>query len=87
MAPCNDHDPRDDAEQDVGVVVVPYQSLSEEALDGILGEFVSREGTDYGDYDVSFEQKKQQVLNQLRSGKAQLFFDPQSSSCHLAPFD
>lgn len=66
-----------------GVLIIPHQQLSAEALDGILAEYVSREGTDYGDYNVSFDQKKQQVLNQLASGKAVLLFDPESERCHI----
>ena len=36
-----------------GVLAIPYQQLSADALDGILDEFVTREGTDYGDYQYS----------------------------------
>jgi uncharacterized protein YheU (UPF0270 family) len=68
---------------DHGVIEIPYQRLSADALDGVLAEFVGREGTDYGDYDVSWEQKKQQVLVQLQQGKAVLLFDPDAGSCHI----
>ena len=66
-----------------GVLVIPYQKLSADALDGVLEEYVSREGTDYGDYNVSFTQKKQQVLAQLASGKAVLLFNPEEGRCHI----
>ncbi|WP_430462926.1 YheU family protein [Thalassolituus sp. LLYu03] len=72
----------DDAPQP-GVIEIPYQRLSADALDAILEEFVSREGTDYGDYDVSFDDKKAQVLSQLRQGAATLLFDPVSQTCHI----
>ena len=74
--------PFDDS-PDHGVIEVPYQRLSSEALDAILAEFVGREGTDYGDYEVSFEQKKAQVLQQLKTGQALLLFDPIAESCHI----
>ncbi|WP_246624938.1 YheU family protein [Oceanobacter mangrovi] len=76
------NDFNDDA-PDHGVIEVPWQQLSPEALDGILGEFVLREGTDYGDYEFSFEDKKQQVLAQLRDKTAKLLFDPIENSCHI----
>lgn len=78
---------RSDDEQDQppeeGVLEVPWQQLSEEALDAILSEFVSREGTDYGEQLFSFDQKKLAVLEQLKSGKATLLFDPVGNSCHI----
>ena len=47
----------DETPQD-GVLAIPYQQLSADALDGILEDFVTREGTDYGDYDYSLADKK-----------------------------
>lgn len=66
-----------------GVVEIPWQRLSADALDAILEDFVGREGTDYGDYDFSLEDKKAQVAAQLRNGKATLLFDPISQTCHI----
>lgn len=78
----SDVPPQDDAPFE-GVLEVPWQRLSQDALDGILAEFVSREGTDYGDYDYSLDDKKQHVLNQLQRGDAVILFDPLSSTCHI----
>ena len=72
----------EDAPQE-GVLAIPYQQLSAEALDGILEDFVCREGTDYGDYDVSLEDKKAQVKAQLADGSAMLLFDPVQQTCHI----
>lgn len=72
-----------DAAPALGVLAIPYQRLSAEALDAIIGEFVSREGTDYGDYHYSFDDKKNQVLSLLQHGKASLLFDPSNNSCHI----
>lgn len=66
-----------------GVLVIPYERLSEEALAGIIEEFISREGTDYGDYHYSFADKKAQVLSQLATKKALILFDPIDQSCHI----
>jgi len=61
-------------------VAVPHTELSAEALRGIAESFVLREGTDYGERDVSHEQKVAQVIRQLERGEAQIMFDPQDSS-------
>ena len=36
-------------------MVVPWSSLSEDALVGIIEDFVTREGTEYGASDISLE--------------------------------
>jgi len=66
-----------------GVIAIPYQRLSSDALDAIIEDFVGREGTDYGDYHFSLDDKKNQVLAQLHAGTATLLFDPVLQSCHI----
>ncbi|MGB1092948.1 MAG: YheU family protein [Oceanobacter sp.] len=77
-----DRAPEDGAPEE-GVMEIPWQHLSAEALDGVVGEFVSREGTDYGDEEYSFDDKKQAVIRQLQSGHARLLFDPVGNSCQI----
>lgn len=64
---------------------VPYTSLSEAALRGLIEEFVTREGTDYGHEDHSLEEKVRAVMNQLRRGEARITFDPETETCTLEP--
>ena len=61
-------------------VAVPYSELSADALDGVIDNFILREGTDYGDRAFSHEQKVAQVLRQLERGEARIMFDPIDSS-------
>lgn len=61
-------------------VAVPHTELSAEALQGIAESFVLREGTDYGERDVSHEQKVAQVIHQIERGEARIMFDPLDSS-------
>jgi len=70
-----------------GVIRVPADMLSADALNGIIEEFVSREGTDYGDYDFSFDDKKDQVRAQIRCGQVVILFDPVGETCQLALAD
>ena len=62
---------------------IPFQDLKVETLTAIIEEFISREGTDYGDHEISLEQKVQQVMNQLQRGKIVVTFGPESQSCDL----
>ncbi len=61
-------------------VAVPHTELSEEALRGVAESFVLREGTDYGERDVSHDEKVAQVIRQLQRGEARIMFDPLDSS-------
>ena len=61
-------------------VAVPHTELSKEALRGVAESFVLREGTDYGERDVSHDEKVAQVIRQLQRGEARIMFDPLDSS-------
>lgn len=60
---------------------IPYDQLSPEALQGVIEEFVTRDGTDYGEREISLETKVCQVLSQLKSGKAIIVFDQKTETC------
>ena len=62
---------------------IPFDQLSLKALRGVVEEFVTRDGTDYGEVEVPLEIKRNQVLDQLKSGKAVLVFDPESETCNI----
>jgi uncharacterized protein YheU (UPF0270 family) len=57
-----------------GVELDPEQ-LSPGALRGLVEEYVTREGTDYGQGEWSLEQKVSQVLRQIDGGDAKIVFD------------
>ena len=60
------------------MIVIPYESLSDQALQGVIEAFVLREGTDYGHRDYSLEEKVDRVMQALRSGRAEIQYDPDS---------
>jgi hypothetical protein len=62
-------------------VKIPYDQLSPEALHGVIEEFVTRDGTDYGEVEVPLGTKIAQVLAQIKSGKAVIVFDQETESC------
>jgi len=59
---------------------IPYDKLSKEALQGIIEEFINREGTDYGLIEASFTDKCDQVLAQIKRGDVLVVFDHGSQS-------
>ena len=56
-------------------IVIPHGDLSAEALRGVVESFVLREGTDYGEREVSLDRKVAQILRQLERGEVQIIFD------------
>ena len=68
-------------------VKIPFDHLSTKALHGAIEEFVTRDGTDYGEIEVSLETKISQVLGQLKSGKAVIVFDLESETCTILRSD
>lgn len=68
----------DDTSRPEPPIVVPHEQLSPDALRGVIEAFVLREGTEYGERDVSLDVKVAQVLRQLQRGEAQIVFDPAS---------
>ncbi len=66
---------------------IPWQSLTEDALTGVVEDFVTREGTEYGLQEVDLDKKIQQVLAQLRAETAFIVFDSESNSCSIVTKD
>ena len=64
---------------------IPYQELGADVLQGIIEEFVLREGTEYGSSEYSLEQKTEQVMAQLRSGKVVIVYDETEETCNIVP--
>lgn len=62
------------------MIAIPINELSAEALQGVLEEFVNREGTDYGELELSLAQKTQQLRHQWQRGEIVLVFDPESET-------
>ena len=57
--------------------------LSPESLRGLIEEFVTRDGTDYGAVEQSVDEKIAQVSAQLASGEARLVFDPAAQTTNI----
>jgi uncharacterized protein len=69
----------------MALVVVPIVRLSREALDGLIEEFVTRDGTDYGAQEVTLEEKKSAVIRQLDRGEIVVVFDSESETANIVP--
>jgi uncharacterized protein len=64
-------------------MIIPYQNLSPKALLGVIEEFVTRDGTDYGLVEATLEQKINDVLRQVKKGDAVIVFDEATQTTNI----
>jgi len=64
-------------------VIIPLARLSKEALTGVIEEFVTRDGTDYGIVEIDLEQKIRSVLRQLEKGEALIVYDETTMTTNI----
>jgi hypothetical protein len=67
----------------MAVHIIPVNKLSADALRGVIEEFISREGTDYGEKETSPETKFRQVKDKLEKGLAVLVFDDKTETTNI----
>lgn len=72
----------DDETRPRGIRLAPDE-LSPAALRGLVEEFVTRDGTDYGAVERGVEEKIAHVLAQLAAGEACIVFDPEAETANI----
>lgn len=55
-------------------MIIPMEALSAEALTGLIEEFITREGTDYGEQVYTLADKVEQVRQQLARGDVVIIY-------------
>jgi hypothetical protein len=56
-------------------MIVPAEAIPADTLENLIEEFVTRDGTDYGEQEVPLQTRVEQVRRQLVSGDAVVWFD------------
>lgn len=56
------------------MLLIPYQQLSTDTLDGLIEAFVLREGTEYGEQDIGLSDKVAQVKDQLQADQLVILY-------------
>ncbi|MGH1429883.1 MAG: YheU family protein [Neptuniibacter sp.] len=68
-------------------MIIPQDQLAPETLTSLLEEFVSRDGTDYGEEEVTLDEKVEEVRAKLISGEAVILFSESTGQCNIVPKD
>lgn len=64
-------------------IIIPHQELSPDTLHALIEEFVTRDGTDYGEVEMSLSGKTRQLYNRLSSGSAVIIYDTRTENCNI----
>lgn len=64
---------------------IPHTQLADDVLRAVIEEYITREGTDYGDREYTLDEKVEQIINQLRRREVLINYDPDTRTCQLAP--
>lgn len=64
-------------------MIIPYEQLSSDALQGLIEEFITRDGTDYGAEEISLTTKVEQVKQLLKRREMVVVFDLADESVSL----
>jgi len=67
----------------IELMEIPHTALDPATLCNLVEEFVTREGTDYGNHEYSLQDKVRQVLRQLHQGSVVIVYDSNSETCHI----
>jgi uncharacterized protein YheU (UPF0270 family) len=68
-------------------VEVPLDRINLDTLRKMVEEFVTREWSDLSDADCTFEDKVEQVMQQLKDHRIKVVFDLTSETCNIVPAD
>ena len=66
-------------------MIIPPERLDQATLNAILEEYITREGTDYGEVELSLEEKLAGLRPQILSGEVKIVLDETSESISLVP--
>lgn len=64
-------------------MLIPWNSLEASTLTAILEDFASRDGTDYGEVELSLASKVSQLRLALQQGKLVLFWSEHKQEISL----
>jgi uncharacterized protein YheU (UPF0270 family) len=64
-------------------VVVPPQRLQPDVLQALLEEYASRDGTDYGERELTLDEKVGRLQSQLNDGDLRILYDIDSEQWDL----
>lgn len=64
-------------------MIVPWKELDAHTLQNMIEEYVTRDGTEYGEQETPLETRVQQVRRHLEQGEAVVWFDEYAQTVNI----
>ncbi|MGY8870838.1 MAG: YheU family protein [Pseudomonadales bacterium] len=64
-------------------MIVPIESISAQALEGLIEEFVTRDGTDYGYDETPLASRVEQIKKKLKNKEIVVLFNEATDEVNL----
>jgi len=64
-------------------MIIPHTDIAADTLNALIEEFVTRDGTDYGDIESGLATKVQQVMNQLERKDVFIVYSEEYETCTI----
>lgn len=65
------------------MIEIDHTLLSADALENLIIDIITRQTTDYGDYEFDIKIKKQQLMRKLNSGEALIIYSSKEECCEI----
>lgn len=69
------------------MIEINHTLLSDEALDNLVIDIITRHSTDYGEFEMDFITKKNQLLRKLEEGEVVIMYYPNEGFCNIIQSD
>ena len=66
-------------------IILPHDRLSQTTLQGLIEEFVTRDGTDTGYTDGSMVENIEMIIRQLKRGDVFIVYDETTQTANIVP--
>jgi uncharacterized protein YheU (UPF0270 family) len=64
-------------------MIIPFAQINDDTLTALIEDYVTRDGTDYGEYEIALSTKVAQLKQQLQRKEIVVVFDAASESVSL----
>lgn len=65
------------------LIEIPWDQLAADTLNALVEEFVSRDGTDYGEQEIALSRKVGQVIEGIKRKQYVIVYDQEMDSVHI----
>jgi len=69
------------------MIEICHTLLSKDALNNLMIDVITREATDYGEFEIQIENKKTELLKKLDKGEAVIVYCSKEETCHIVPLE